>query len=75
MTTQPARPTAPHSAQVAAIEETFAAARKPPVHPTKPGMRALDIMEGEAAAHAGWCWVLGAGSGCSGCWVLGGAGH
>uniref|UniRef100_A0A7S3QWG7 RNA polymerase II-associated factor 1 homolog n=1 Tax=Dunaliella tertiolecta TaxID=3047 RepID=A0A7S3QWG7_DUNTE len=32
-------------AQVAAIEETFAAAQAHPVHPTKPHMRALDVME------------------------------
>jgi RNA polymerase II-associated factor 1 len=36
--------------QLAAIEATFEAARAPPVHKSKPGMRAVEVMEG--ALHA-----------------------
>eukprot|EP00983_Pelagomonas_calceolata_P106298 1159218-Pelagomonas_calceolata.AAC.2 len=44
--------------QVAAIEETFAAAQAHPVHPTKPHMRALDVMEGGWVGGCVWASTL-----------------
>jgi hypothetical protein len=35
------------AAQLAAIEATFAAAREPPVHPTRPNLRPVEVMECE----------------------------
>lgn len=43
--------------QIAAIEASFAAARAPPVHRTKPHLRAMEVMDGERG-RARWQWVV-----------------